>query len=783
MKNSTLMDVIRYFSIGISFGGMTSIAFSSQTLPASDWESELSITSVNISELPPDVDEAPAIGAEVLGRTHRILSETELSDLQQRQSKMPVASGSAMSWSDSSQIVDLWECAKNLRAPTNSRFSVTYEIVVPSTQKVYMDLGCNDEASVWVDGRVCFATIGRCDFMRCQHIIPLSLPAGTRKIVIVCKEASPWREIPDDHIQGEWLLEADFFTSSDDAWNAYRSRNLHIVDCPIVPSIEALRVENTIPGGESRAVLMDESGNSAISGKVRADGTIEWPQHQEMSSSLGFLRISDGAIEPILIAQQDRIDELCSKIIGRTELTDEAIPWITRLKVLRSAVTPEMRDSWWARKVVLSLYQSIVSRNSLLGQRICKGFRPARLQMASFRSKVDGTVQYYMTWLRGPSNGPLLTIVILPSVPDSVRPFLESPQVANLREMEDDIDMADTNSESILWPGIVDVDYGGGLCRTEIEECLDSLKLKIGGEPKAVLVGTCSSGIAAIGYAESHKISGLVLLHPMIARMQYAYWGNLPIDNIAFPSSVLDDEQTDDRLAFLAQTPTMLIFNSRPGGHGDRSASKYFCKVLKAAGGDIVEQWPQAKFDFTWGERLRCEVHSAYAWANLGIQGDDGKELESQGSRQEQPSNVKMALLKGFQIDAIEDPRLDAWVGQWQNEYVRYRGAKCEIAGNGEARATSVTGKLLSIDDLTAIKEGRFIDGKVINGGKGAIACDAEICGFRLVQDTHHARVEVFGSKAVAHALPRIDFLIQGCCKGAIWCFCDGKWALWRMYL
>lgn len=682
---------------------------------------------------------------------------------------------------------DLWNPAQTLQADPGSDLLVSFAIKATQPRRAIIGLGCVDEALMWNGERLIFATVGNRGFIRTQNLVPIELQPGENLIRILSRKAKPWKEVPEEHNTDQWLLSVEVYASAPAAWAAFRSRNFHLTDTPIVDDLANVRLESILPAKDAVA-LCDLQGREVSHGVADSDGRVTWTDTLPALPFLGFVTQGGDDAEALMATGGLDIARISDDALQGQGAVGRNGGWKKRANhLLRPEFIPG-RERWWARKLMLSLIMGVAHPDCSTVQALLRKYKPGSIRLAEYRSEIDGTTQYYRIFAREKdllNKRPV--IVLLPPVNAPVRPYLEGMEMTDLQGAENIAALAEEHGVIALWPGIVDVDYGGDLARRELDECLDQAtrSFRIEGASK-YLLGTCSSGILAIGYAETRKVSGVLLQTPIIARTKHRWFQGLAVDRVTYPMTVLEQEQTTSLLGQLAKLPVYLVYNMDLPGHGDRYESKRLCDLLAELGGDLEQHWPVPEKAYFWAERARQAFEPMFDWvvSKEVAHPMDGVERE-ESSPSAKAETVKAAMLDGFSVRMPTDPVLAEWMNRWGRLWSSFRGERWALESPSRSARTVVSGHVLGNQDVDMIKSGDFFSGTPQEDKRSlsSVTDQDELFGFRVIPSNAPASVELLRSSNATRNLPYIDLLVDGCCRGVLWRRKDGQWVLVNLWL
>lgn len=680
---------------------------------------------------------------------------------------------------------DLWIAAEALKLPPESDVILAFSVESPRDQDIVVGLGCDDTAILFLDGSGSFGTLGVRELVCNENLIPLRLHAGMNELSLLCQKVPGWRTIPFQHGRPEWGVSINIFRSNVAAWRAFRHHNFHVLDTPIVRGFEDIRVSSFTRSGEL-AQLYDLRGNMLTSGTVMSDGTVSWSGSCPSLPFVGMFSTERQSAEPLIVALESDLYLVQQNVTERAARRGACVEfWSNRVKHLLKPEFAANRDRWWARKLTLSVLMALTDQVENLPDEIRSGCLPTQIRIGSYTSDTDGTAQYFR--FAKPFRTEKMTgiVFVIPAVGTNVRPFSEGAVMANLRESEDLTDVASQFGIAVVWPGLVDADYGGDFTISQLNECIQAVLHSFNDADSPVgLWGSCSSGVAAIGYAERHSVDGVVLETPMIRRGVTRWFPGVDLDYLEYPDEALCGEQTTDRIDSLRETPILLIYNRYIRGHGDMEASKWLCAQLGSPKGALQQRWPMPSNDVFWGESERMQMGPILEWFSEAFQSRRiGRvSLQNHGGT-EKPCTVKAALLRGFAVSLPQDQRLEHWFSSWRSVWRQIRGSPWKRTSERPGCGTVVTGAVISPAELSSMLSDPAAS--VVESGLQTESEDPfrdEYWGFRILGGSAPTIVQVFRSPAAVADLPKIELLTDGCCTAAIWKRKHGIWSLSRFW-
>lgn len=679
---------------------------------------------------------------------------------------------------------DMWDAVNATRARPGSFFVMSFSVRSPEPRAVVLAIGCSDEAFVLVNGRHVFATVGRREFIKAQNLAVVPVVAGDNSIEVMFRKNQGWKVVPELHNSDEWLTSIELFADEETAWSKHRRQNAHLVDIPIVGSLSDVRFEAKPPASEVRFESLD--GKLLAEGNVGLDGVIEWRDaNLVLTNAPTGVLTAGGASEAIVVLGSRSLEEWSE---ARTAGGPENLAWKRRVAHLLKPEFIDSRDYWWARKLVLAASLRALPTGDLDRPGI-RAYRPSRVKFGWYESRIDGTTQFFRYYVPDDKDlGSIPLVVLLPPVNDPVRPYLESYELSDLRTVENAMTAADDAGVALFWPGAVEADFGGELTRTWLAESLNAFQRQVPQEKlRTFLLGTCSSGITAIGFAEDHLVSGVVLQSPVVSRDAHSSLNGVPADIFDWPVDVVREEQIAVDPAKFGRTPFYLYVNMDIPGHGDLAASKEFEQRLKRSGSEIESGWPVPEKEFLWGERAQREYLHLFQWIARRASATPPlpEHAVEPNFAPARGSTVKSALLRGFAVQRAKDSATTRWLENWAGVWAQFRGERWRY-DEGETKVpTLVNSAVLSPSAIKALVEmpgGNRVEA-VLQPEWKDIPADAELWGVALLPREGGEAVQVFRSPPARLALPRVELLVDGNFRTALWHRRFGDWTLvglWR---
>jgi hypothetical protein len=688
---------------------------------------------------------------------------------------------------------DLWQIASDLDAPKDSAIALTFEIVSEKSRQIYLGLGASHQYVVLSHDKPVRAVVGVRTLLFNQDLCKIDVEPGKNEITVIFQRLSTWTTIPNDHFQPEWSAEIELFGSAEIAWANHIRNIFHTLDTAIMPDIDKLRLEAAAEGFTD-VTLCGLDGTERCRGTAQPDGTIKWQDASRLGKEpfFGFLTLGNAIGEPVMILGDHDVETVVQSFVPTQGVQNpENDAWRFRLNHLLKPEFKTERNRTWTRKVVQSLAMVALSNDNRMLESWQKKCPSLRIELHAYKSSIDGTTQYYHLFRCSGRKDRVPLVVSLPPVPETIRPYLQSATIANMPGFEATAIQAEQMNIDVLWPGIVDIDYGGKLCQTEVAECIAAAS-RIRGQQRAgglYLSGICSSGVSAINCSNNgYKVDGVVLHTPVISRNVTKCLADTSFDTL-FPPDVLKSEETDNDITHFKKVPVILIYDTEMFGHGDRERSHEFESKLKSLGADIESYWPTPWVSMPWGERDNTIMKKWLGWINNKASTNAINHQPDHASKTIKPlASVKEALLQGFQIEPTNDAFFSQWQAGWELALATYRGAGRSLLTGNDVR-TSVTFRVLSNAETSYDRIKEMMPGNPVLEKHELSEVEVErssiLFGFRLVASPawNASGVELIRSDFSNITPPSMDLLLDGCCRGALWKYDRNTWVLVDVWL
>jgi len=664
---------------------------------------------------------------------------------------------------------DVWSAARDLNAP--SSVTIRYDFLLDGgsreTSKV-LSLGCVDAASIFLNGEGIFGIVGRRDLFLHENLVVIKLKSGKNILSVFTKKTDPWDKVPEHHFQNPWQISVSLFDEAEAAWRAHTSNLFHPLHVPIVSTVSEICIETTA-AGHSGAQLYDLSGRLVGEGEIGGNGSIVWRESDPVLQKpfLGLLICGKTQGEPVIVLNGTSLEKMIPNWVHERDDSLDVELWRHRVQHLIS-VNEDSRDPWWQRKFVEAFYEATNDIKNAPLRSLEERCAVLRVHLRGFRSKIDGSTQFYREFKGGEAGRPVL--FLLPTVTNPVRPPIEAEQFADQQYVEAMCSMAANYHLNLVFPGYNETDYGGDLSLKELSECAQSYSEKADIK-NTYVYGLCSAGVTALRSSSALPVfQGMILYSPVLKRKHMFWLPGSEMTPFNYPENMYAAEAPHSVTPEILKMRSLLLFDSEIQGHGDLGDSKQLVAKLKFEGAEISETYPSPTQDYVWGERLKRRTSEWMAWTANDTVKPFTVQVVAELSRSP-PVTIKQALLSGFYLDRTDDADLRRWLEGWSSMYRLYRGSPLPSA----KREDAIPVKFSATPPEWVKEQIRDFDGNE-NGASNASA----LFGYYLSSEGGALSVRVF-RKGVAEGkvpLPAVDPLLEGSAKAVIYGFMKKRWQI-----
>lgn len=383
-------------------------------------------------------------------------------------------------------------------------YAVIYGAAEISSTKdadVGFELGSDDGAKVWLNGRLLLATrndVDRAAF-KYTHLLPVHLNKGVNLLVIKV-----------DQKVDTWALVTSFMSLDQMRFVAIEQADGHLLANRLMKSGDSLHL--------SLPILCDKfamhlsiarlDGTLVVSRSYKTANTVDVRQLQlaegyySLTLTLGEKELHDS----FYVGNTDAVyDAISSGQLNTRPTTQEYIqrdPLIQRYRILTSDRYSHPLDPDWQKKLLMVVkegLQTLYYPTEELWSRL------PGMHLREYISNVDGTPQNYLLFLPAAVRGPLPLILVTPYAQKPVRPFLESSLIAwpdDLEDIQSAVDMSGVAVALLDGRGNVgDAPIG----EADAFEVLNDINSRYSiDQHRLYLYGTCEGGRRALLLAEHY---------------------------------------------------------------------------------------------------------------------------------------------------------------------------------------------------------------------------------------------------------------------------------------
>lgn len=677
---------------------------------------------------------------------------------------------------------DLWSAfgENRLKYKENVAVSLSFSVTSREERTVCLSVGANDIVVVYQNEEPIFGTYGYRESRHGHHTFPIRLTEGDCELKVVLSNVNKWEAIPSRHLDDEWSATLELIGHHDGVWGIQKRRNSHPLDTPLVSGLDSLLVE----GYWGRLVdveIFNQSGDLVMRGKTRADSSVEWASREGMQDGpfFGYCVVNSEAAEPIFVAGNQELLEGVLAYYKRMEVSGDV--WGRRLEQLFDFEANSFRDVWWARKVLIAFSKILYAHDERSRNVIDRCFM-LDLDIHEFRSKLDGTTQIYRVYRNRSELERRKLIVMLPTSPGFLAPYLEL--MADQQLPERVVGLADEFGFDLLLAGGLNPDRGGYLARYEVQENINDYFERYGrSEAEGVyLVGPCSASLTVLGaMRDAYNFDGAVLWTPVVRRRGY----KMDVTKSLLPKESLSLEQTDLMVGSMSAYPTLVYWDTDALGHGNLPGTMSLVDRSRAEGNPIEAKWIRPNDGETlWGPRESISIRDWMIWlrrARLGEFHEDVPIFE-QKSRVEYSKSVKQKIIGGFYV--TQSFSNSHYSKMWADSLRSYRGEHPVFKKSGEGIMV----------DFKVLDHSQVLDFFYKDSAGNSVFPDppsfdmvnayeaGNYWGFRL-NGQDFSRVDVVATSAGKDGFPDVDILLEGACQAALWKSEMGKWRLVQVWL
>lgn len=464
----------------------------------------------------------------------------------------------------------------------------------PYPQTLWLMMASVDGCKLWLNGEPVYTAYGRRQLKRYDDSVPLQLKSGVNLLMIKITMIDP-----------AWAMVARL-----------EPNERAVIQTAMVESERTLKQQMISPGEPLRLGIRGLPQNALLDGQIcdakgnlirtvklglGRDGDISDLPHGSYGLSLtaetGQTRSTNFVIGSLDTLQP----ELAVRSRSQSQEDRIAINLETllrRLEILRRPYSPPSNrdpraEYYFNTRKEISTEYTIRSLSEALARldshEEAFRHRPG-LHLRGFRSRVDDQVFHYRLYV--PANydrdgDGLALVVVMPTVFETNRPYLESVYLADHQQAEDWSKMANDVGLGILWPGYRVAPYGNPADETYLEEVLQTVAGDYKIDPSRLyLYGTCSGGMfgAMEAARNADRYAAVAFINPVLRRLKHRYDDKGDFAGLPAYRSWLGATDPVEKLAAVSDTPIWLLHDGIDPDHGPLSQSVEFVELARALG-------------------------------------------------------------------------------------------------------------------------------------------------------------------------------------------------------
>lgn len=305
------------------------------------------------------------------------------------------------------------------------------------------------------------------------------------------------------------------------------------------------------------------------------------------------------------------------------------------------------------------------------------------LHLRAFRSRIDDQPLHYRLFVpsnyQGKGNG-LPLVIVMPTVFERKRPYLESVYVEQQTEAETWTEIAEKLGIGLLWPGYRTCPYGNPTDFTHLDEVMGAVAADyLLDQERLYLYGLCSAGMTSSMEVARHpdKYAAIAFLNPVLHRLKGRYDDTGEFSEVPAYRKWLQDTDPVAALASIGGLPTWLIHDGIDSGHGPLSHAVGFVEQARALGN-------HPKFDRVRDsqESRKAVVQRQLTW--LARQKRTNATMPKATIAHEQgPLNRALAerfvVVRGTIGMAQEHAASERWCREFQEAWLRTNFVPCRV--------------------------------------------------------------------------------------------------------
>jgi hypothetical protein len=712
------------------------------------------------------------------GTSHRqpqleILSASERKALC-RIGELPKRGGATLQAAEEG-FFNLWKVDENDIEENKNVVLLNYSVTAEKSSHVYFDIGSDDGIALLQGENVIYARRGLSEFSDASDVVEVAVHPGANSFQLILQR--------DDrrttrYFAPQWIVKIRVFRNKAAALHCHDTYNRHLMVEPIARSPGDLRSVLVAPLS-THISLRTLDGRQVYDGTIDECGHIHWQSGSETLSGCYIVANDLGQAEPIVLTAGKSLARTAEGVLPQVRSRDEvAKAWARRWSTILISEQTDQQDRKWQQRACLALLgqlnptQTYATENPEM--RLC--------ELHSFRSQLDGSSQEYLCYIprrlrrgiRGPKPQKAAVLVVLPCQAYPLKPFLESYVLDGNQERECWASVADKYGFILVWPGYVDVDFGGPIARAEIVENLAAFARDYSRFCSDLnILGVCSSGLAATRLPDEvrNDVTGIALYSPMLHKTSHRWFPGMRVRSPAqIPPSALENCNATTIARRNSKQRLVILFDSAMPGHGQRAETDELIAACREMRVDLAVENTGFSDEFAWGVRMQYRlglIMTALRQSRRPPETSKSKweRIAALRPRESAPS-IQAALLTGFSISPTTSDPAHRWLEKWNEIYQRWRGVPLPT---GRDRSSVVVTAASLADDRPWVDEVRS---ELPAHWTGEFKNLFGVARLSAAKD----RIAVFWSPDITDELPDYDPLIDGIHSGVLFRREEGIW-------
>lgn len=623
---------------------------------------------------------------------------------------------------------------------------------------------------VFINDEPVLGCLAEREMRRSSSLLRIPVRSGANTLRLVVRGHPERRSRPRNDADPEWVAAVKLLSNETDAIQYQRRHCWYPLLRPLVAEWSDFQTASNIEAYK-KVLVYDSQRALRAQGHVNSNGDIIWDMPPPAPPFFGLLTFGDLIGEPIIVARDlKQVQEM----VSAAHFNDATNPWQFRLSHLLRNQPKSGSDVWWMRKASNALFMGAYLKDSYSSHDLIKSEQFAWLRQRSpsaavlnFMYKTEsGEARVLRFFVPTRISEKSRCLYIVPTAPNPVRPFLESTSMADLQAVHDFSSIADEFDFALVWPGYVDVDYGGRRSVSELIEALNASSMIDGLPTGKVAMGFCSAGVTALNLLRKapNSVTGVLLYSPFFMRQTKVWLPEIEFDEIdSGEDSSMDDWNPWIHRDQLHGKVIPLFFDSGMLGHGDPFLTPSFSADQEKYGytAPIVNGEPVRFLE--WGERAKAKLRMVFA-LELSTRAVAVAPRKG-GSNLLSGFSIKAALLSGFRIAQPAGPMSRRWLEKWESISKQYGGS---VMGSELKDGSSATHTIVDLSDV--------LDGDQLSAEARSKVAGVSSFRAQRIERGGETTIKVSMSIGEGDSPPAVDLLVDGEFEEIIMVCETGKW-------